>query len=307
MFHTCRPVALLAILMLQVAPIGQAAATEVAVAPQPLWQTRGSSAPESVVFDAARDAYYVSNMASRGEGATPGDGFISRLDAHGNIAELKWVAGLQNPKGLALANGRLYAGDDDALVEIDPDAGAIVARHAPEDGGPALFNDATADAAGNVYVFSRRLDTVYRLSAGTFAPWAKVDVQASGRFNGLRADGDRLLAGSWQVPAADGGEQLGHLSTFALADGTPGRIGTAPIGHIDGIEPDGAGGWTVTDFTPGRLLHVDAEGRTRVLLQLVKGTADHLYLPQQQLLLIPLLLEDRLLAYRWAPDADELN
>lgn len=218
-------------------------------APQPLWQTRGFSAPESIVFDAARKAYYVSNMASRGEGATPGDGFISRLDAHGNIAELKWVTGLQNPKGLALANGRLYAGDDDALVEIDPDAGAIVARHAPQDGGPALFNDATADAAGNVYVFSRRLDTVYRLSAGTFAPWVKVDVQASGRFNGLRADGERLLAGSWQVPA-DGGEQPGHLSTFALADGTPGRIGTTPIGHVDGIEPDGAGGWTVTDFTP---------------------------------------------------------
>lgn len=268
--------------------------------PELLWETSGFSAPESIVLDTQRGQYYVSNMATRGEGATPGDGFISRVAPDGTIIELKWITGLENPKGLSLANGRLYVGDDDALLEIDLDAGAVIARHAPEDGGPGQFNDSTADAAGNVYVFSSRLDTIYRLSGGTFAPWVKVDTQVTGKFNGLRADGERLLAGSWRVPAPDG-EQPGHLTTFDLADGRMDRIGSAPIGHIDGIEPDGQGGWIITDFTPGRLLHVTPDGEVATLLTLSIGTADIHYRPDQQLLLLPRLRDDMLQAWRWAP------
>ena len=292
-FRCLRPWALLLVL-----PALPCVATPSLPEPALLWQATGFSAPESVVYDADRDLFYVSNMGTHGEGAAPGDGFISRLDGEGRILDLQWVQGLENPKGLALANGRLYVGDDDALVEIDLEHGAIVARRWPRDGGPGQFNDCTADAAGNVYVYSRRLATIYRLSPEGFTPWVEVDVENSGHFNGLRADGERLLAGSWEVPTTG---KAGHLSTFDLADGHAGRIGDAPIGHIDGIEPDGRGGWTVTDFSPGRLLHVAADGTVTELLVLMPGTADHLYLPERQLLLVPLLRNNRLLAFRWAP------
>ena len=273
----------------------------VAAAPEPLWETAGFSTPESVVFDRRRGVFYVSNIGTRGADAIPGDGFISRLDADGTLLDLEWITGLHNPKGLALANGRLYAGDDDALVEIDLDAAEIVARHAPAGGGPAQFNDTTADADGNVYAFSRRLDTVFRLHQGRLEPWLDLDVATTGRPNGLRVDGERLLMGSWQVPPE--GEQLGHLSTVALADRSVGRIGSAPIGHIDGIEPDGRGGWTVTDWTRGLLLHVGADGATTPLLTLSRGSADHLYLADRELLVVPMFFDDVVRAWRWAPDA----
>ena len=115
------------------AALTQAAAT----APEPpvlVWEATGFVAPESAVFDAARQLFYVSNMGTWGEGATPGDGFVSRLSAEGRILDLRWITGLQNPKGLALANGRLYAADDAELIEIDPATGTIVARYAPPDG-----------------------------------------------------------------------------------------------------------------------------------------------------------------------------
>ena len=273
----------------------------VAAAPEPLWETGGFSTPESVVFDRRRGVFYVSNIGTRGADAIPDDGFISRLDADGTLLDLEWITGLHNPKGLALANGRLYAGDDDALVEIDLDAAEIVARHAPADGGPAQFNDTTADADGNVYAFSRRLDTVFRLHQGRLEPWLELDVARTGRPNGLRVDGGRLLMGSWQVPPE--GEQPGHLSTVALADRSVGRIGSAPIGHIDGIEPDGRGGWTVTDWTRGLLLHVGADGATTPLLTLSRGSADHLYLADRDLLVVPMFFDDVVRAWRWAPDA----
>ncbi len=271
-----------------------------ATPPEPVWEATGLHLPESVIHDAARDRFYVSNMAGWGEQAVPGDGFISVLDGQGRVQELRWATGLQDPKGLALANGRLYVGDEDALVEIDVDTGEVVARHAPADGGPGGFNDCTADPDGNVYVFSSRLDTVFRLSGGRFEAWAPLDVSRTGRPNGLLAEADRLLMGSWSVPAPEG-EQEGHISTLSYADKSIGRLGEGPLGHIDGIEPDGHGGYTVTDWTRGHVFHLDGNGRATLLFTLPQGAADHHYLASQRLLVIPQLLDNVVRAYRWEP------
>jgi hypothetical protein len=123
-----------------------AAVSASAQTPELVWETAGFDGPESVVFDAARGEFYVSNMGTHGNGQTPGDGFISRVSADGKILELKWVTGFDNPKGLALTGGRLYVGDDKDLTEIDVAAGKISHRYAPAD-GPGDFNDCTADAA----------------------------------------------------------------------------------------------------------------------------------------------------------------
>lgn len=275
-----------------------------AAAPELIWETPGFVGPESVVHDAARDVLYVSNMGTHGEGATPGDGFISRVSADGKLLELRWVTGLDNPKGLALANGRLYVGDDQDMVEIDLAEARIAGRHAPED-GPGDFNDCTADPEGNVYVSSGRLGVVFRLHAGKFEPWVKLDRTKTGWINGLRAEKDRLLLGGWTVRDANGVEQLGHLSTIAYADKALGRLGDQPICHIDGIEPDGRGGYTVTDWLTGDVLHVTSDGRPTPVMQLVRGTADHEYVEDRQMLLVPLMNDHVLRAYRWAPAAAE--
>jgi hypothetical protein len=269
-------------------------------APVLLWEATGFVAPESAVFDATRQQFYVSNMGTWGQGATPGDGFISRLSPEGRVLELRWITGLESPKGLALANGRLYVGDDPALVEIDPAAGTIVARHAPPD-GPGGFNDCTADRTGTIYVFSRRLATVFRLRGGAFEAWAKVDVTKTGGPNGLLAERDRLLLGSWVVRGADGQERFGILSTVAYADGSVRQLGTHRIGNIDGIEPDGRGGYTVTDWETGELLRVSADGVPTRILTLRRGAADHHYVAAQNLLVVPLVLDHAVRAYRWTP------
>jgi hypothetical protein len=286
-------IALLAVLV--TAPLASAQAPELA------WETGGFIGPESVVFDAARNEFYVSNMGTHGGGATPGDGFVSRVSADGKILELKWVTGFDNPKGLALTGGKLYVGDDKDLVEIDVAAGNVSHRYAPAD-GPGSFNDCTADAAGNVYVCSGRLDTVFRLSGGTFAPWFKLDKSKTGGLNGLKAEKDRLLLGGWSLRGPDGKEQLGHISTVAYSDQAFGRIGDQPVCHVDGIEPDGRGGYTVTDWLTGDVLHVSAEGSTSPLLKLGRGTADHAYLIEKKLLIIPQMLEHKLRAFRWSPE-----
>jgi len=41
----------------------------------------------------------MSNMGTRGEGSTPGDGFITRLGADGRVLDLRWVTGFESPTG----------------------------------------------------------------------------------------------------------------------------------------------------------------------------------------------------------------
>jgi len=279
-----------------------AAALSAAAAPELLWETPGLVGPESVVFDAARNEFYVSNMGTHGKDATPGDGFISRLGADGKLLELKWVTGFDNPKGLALVGGRLYVGDDRDLVEIDVAAGKVAQRYAPAD-GPGDFNDATADAAGNVYVCSGRLGTVFRLHEGTLAAWYKLDRAKTGGLNGLKAEKDRLLLGGWSIRDAEGKEQLGHISFVTYSDQALGRLGSQPVCHIDGLEPDGSGGYIVSDWLTGDVLNVSADGVPTPVLKLVRGTADLTYLIDSHLLVIPSMNENVLRAYRWAPDA----
>ena len=77
----------LAVLLAAAGASAPALAGDAPAVPEPAWETGGFSTPESVVFDRARGRYYVSNMATRGEGAVPGDGFISLLDAQGRMLE----------------------------------------------------------------------------------------------------------------------------------------------------------------------------------------------------------------------------
>ena len=267
--------------------------------PQLVWETSGFVSPESVVLDRARHQFYVSNMGPM-SGGKPGDGFISRVSEDGKILELKWVTGLENPKGLALANGRLYVGDDPGMAEIDIAAGRIVAWHKPAD-GPGVFNDCTVDSDGNVYVCSGRLDTVFRLHDGSFEPWYVLDKSRTGGLNGLKAEKNRILLGGWTVNVG-GKEEPGHISTLTYSGKTLGRIGSAPVCHIDGLEEDGAGGYTVTDWLTGDVLHVTADGGVTKLMNLGRGTADHTYLADRHLLVMPQMLEGKLREFRWSPD-----
>ena len=91
--------------------------------PVKLWETSGLKTPESALPVPAEGFAYVSNIGGQPT-EKDGNGFISKVSlADGKIIELEWAKGMDAPKGLALAKGRLYAADIDKLVEIDAKTG----------------------------------------------------------------------------------------------------------------------------------------------------------------------------------------
>ncbi len=263
--------------------------------PVELWETTGLKTPESALPDPTGTFAYVSNI-----GGNPtdkdGNGFISKVSLKdGKMLVLEWVKGLDAPKGLALANGRLYAADIDKLVEIDAGTGKIVARY--DAAGAKFLNDVAADGDGRIYVSDSDTSTIWRLADGKLEKW--LDGEQLKYPNGLLVAGDKLIIAAWGKPRGDGTSEPANLMEVSIKDKSLRDLGDGtPIGNLDGIEPFDATGYLVTDWMAGALYRIDVSGSADLLLDLDQGSADIGYVPSQHLLLIPMMKDDKLVAYR---------
>ena len=70
-----------------------------------------------------------------------------------------------------------------------------------------------------------------------------------------------------------------------------------PIGNLEGLQLLQPGVYLVTDWAAGVLYRVDAKGKADRLIKLSKGSADLIYLPDKQTVLIPIMLNNSLVAY----------
>ncbi len=261
--------------------------------PPALWETKGLEAPESALPDAAARVVYVSNV-----NGTPtdkdGNGYISKVGFDGKVIEQKWATGMDAPKGLALAQGKLYASDIDKLAEIDPASGKVVNKY--EAPGAGFLNDVAADAAGNVYVSDMATNTIWRLSGGKFEVWLKSD--ALEHPNGLLVEGDKLIVASWG-PMTDMTTIAGRLLAVSLADKSVKPVGSGkPVGHLDGIEPLSATSYIVTDWVAGKVFEIARSGEARALMTLTQGTADLAFDPATRIAYIPRMKDGLLAAYK---------
>lgn len=265
-----------------------------AAEPVKVWETSGFANPESVLWDGARKVLYVSNV----NGAPPekdGNGYISKLNAEGKVVVEKWVTGLDAPKGMALYKGRLYVSDIDRLVIIDTASGKVTKTYpAP---GAKFLNDVTVDDKGVVYVSDMVANVIWALSGGKFEQWL-ADAQLENP-NGLKAEAGRLLVASWGPMTGNGFDtsKPGALKAVTLPDKMI-RDLTAGFGNLDGVEPDGMGGYVVSDWIHGGAFNVSRQGKVVKLLSLGQGSADISTLPEHKLLLVPMMMDGRVAAYK---------
>ena len=254
----------------------------------------GLDRPESVVYDAERDVLYVSNI--KGDAADKdGNGYLARVSPEGEVLDSAWVTGLDAPKGLTLSDGTLYVADIDVLLAVDPESGEITERY-PADGAQFL-NDVTADAEGNVYVSDSRTSTVYRLNGGTLQAWLQGEGRIQGP-NGVHVIEDRLIIAAGDSTAENPGSAR-YLQAIALDDGAISPLsGTEPIGSVDAVEPDGQGGYFLTDWGAGKVMHVTSSGEVTLLKQLGQGTADLEFVAETGVIFLPIMMSDELIAYQ---------
>lgn len=250
---------------------------------QQIWQLdAGNRLPEAVLFDPENNLLYVTQYF------TGGNEFISRISLAGEFLDRKWVEGLARPTGLAFHDGFLWAVERRHLTKIDRSTGEIVERF--EIPGAVFPNDVSFDASGAAYVTDTRGHRINRFADGTWDVW--LEGPEVDQPNGLIVDGDRLLYGN----QGDGSLKTVDLQSKEVA--ILARFGDDA--NIDGLCPDGQGGYIVSAFA-GRVFKVTAEGQVTELLNTTASdtkSADLAFIPDKRLLVIPGLFDNLLTAYR---------
>src|SRR5688572_10134426 len=104
---------------------------------------------ESVIYDPTNDVLYVANINGAPDGKH-GNGFIAKVSLDGKVTTQQWVTGMDAPKGMGIANGKLYVSDINRIHEIDISSGKIANTYTVD--SAKFLNDITTDASGKVYV-----------------------------------------------------------------------------------------------------------------------------------------------------------
>ncbi len=259
------------------------------------WSLTGFSHPESVDLDIAHQVFYVTNI-----GGAPldkdGNGFISKVSRDGKLIALKWIEGLNAPKGIVMQGFKMWVTDIDKLVEIDTRSGKIVNSYAAE--GAVFLNDPAVDIEGNVYVTDIAKAKIWQLKDGKMSIWFDNDLT---HVNGLRViHGGKLLVAGWGRGMHDDGstDSAGNLFTVDLKTKELKNLGDGrPVGNLDGLERGTHGSFLVTDFVAGGLIRIQRDGKFQHLLDLKPGSADLDVIDKGKTAVVPRMLEDTVTAY----------
>jgi DNA-binding beta-propeller fold protein YncE len=266
-----------------------------------VWETPDDlKNPESVLYAPKQDTLFVSNIDGKPDQKDQ-KGFISKISpSNGSIIELNWITGLNAPKGMVIYNNsKLYVSDITDLVEIDIANGKIIKRfNAP---GSAFLNDVASDNQGNIYVSDTGTNTIYKLDMNlkdnTYLQVWLESPELNGP-NGLHFDNNKnkLIV----VSKSGAGMKVVDLGNKTISSlGKEGR--TTPVGGLDGIESDATEThYYVTDNPAGKVYTVNADGTgygTLIDLQR-QGTADLGFIPGQNMIIIPIMQDNKLAAYK---------
>jgi hypothetical protein len=126
-------------------------------AAQPLATVSKLAGSEALVFDPARDVYFVSNV-NGDPGVKDGNGFITRITADGVLDSLHFIQGGRNgvtlnaPMGSRIQGDTLWVLDVDALRGFSATTGAPVASIDLSPVHPLFLNDVTLGPDGDFYI-----------------------------------------------------------------------------------------------------------------------------------------------------------
>jgi sugar lactone lactonase YvrE len=278
------------------ATVAVAAPGEPPLPPPVIVKEAGLKVPESVLYDAEQDVYFVSNIEGQPTDADR-NGFISKLGPDGKVIELKFIDGskgsfLSAPKGMAIQGETLYVADITFVRRFDRKTGASKGKFGAP--GATFLNDISVAPDGTLYV----TDTGWKAAAnglensgsdaiyviGPTSGTAKVLVRDTklGNPNGIVADND----GAWVASGAGTLYRVSKTGEITQEQKLPDRA-------LDGLVVLTDGSLLVTSWASKTVYRGKPGGAFEPLVTAVESPADIGFDTKRNQLLLPLFTKDQ--------------
>ncbi len=248
-----------------------------------LWETKAMlNDLESVIYNEKEKMLYVTNI--NGHWLKPnGKGFISKVNLNGEIAKHKWIDNIDGPTGTAIYKDRLFVADFDTVLEIDLHTERIVKKHKIDE--TERINDLCVTSEGTVFGSGTKSGMLFAIHDGKISIVQK-DLEWP---NGVLCKEDGVLIG-----LGDATIRSYNFKTKNI------EILTKGISNPDGIVAVGNGDYLVSSWE-GMIHYVTKNGDKTLLLDTRKekvNAADITYIPSLQMVLVPAMLQHKLMAYK---------
>ncbi len=242
---------------------------------------------------------YVTLMGTKREKGD-GDGGIVRIDGD---TVTPFVQGLDDPKGIVFAGGKLITTDFDTVWVVDRD-GKKSALAAPDafPKAPLFLNDVAVEPGGKSVLVTEMGDLKAMFApGGSFWPLDSTEARALpplGRLYRITLDGKVSVvidhAPEFPNPngvdvLADGRILIAEFFRGTLLEWQSGKWRQISGDHRsgDGIVNDGKGNLYLTEVRSGRVWHIDSATGERKLLATLQSAADLILDQKNRQLIVP--------------------
>ena len=263
--------------------------TSSTAAPQPITISQNLQTPESVLYDAQQDVYFISNINGQPL-AVDNNGYISRVNPDTLQMDAKWIEGgkpgvtLNAPKGMAVAADILYVADITTVRKFDRKTGAP--KGEIKIPGSSFLNDLASDGP-SVYVSDSGMKAGAGGSfepTGTDAVWKIVGNKAQKIASGpdlKRPNGVNVVNGKvWVVT-------FGADELYQLDNGKKTNVATLPKGSLDGLVHLDDGSFVISSWDGKAIYRGPQSGPFTAVLENINAPADIGYDAKRQRLLVP--------------------
>ncbi|MEM6686547.1 MAG: hypothetical protein AAF617_12260 [Bacteroidota bacterium] len=248
---------------------------------------------ESVVYDKKRNMLYASLIGNR----EAGDGSIAKISLDGKVIDTMFVKGLNDPKGIAITEDKLYVSDVTVLVEADLETGAVLNTHTTE--GTKFLNDVNIASDGSVFVSDTSGSSIYQLQTdGTFSLWLQSeDLEHP---NGLLQVKNDMYVAAWGNMVGESGQkkQSGNFLKVNMKTKEIAKISKDTIGNLDGVQVFDDTNFIISAWRTGKVMKISQSGAVENVLTVGRSVGDILYIPEQKLLALPMNIQSQLLIYK---------
>jgi DNA-binding beta-propeller fold protein YncE len=246
------------------------------------WDTdRVFKTPESVLYNEQTNQIYVSNINGKPT-EKDGNGFISLLDTTGKILSLRWVTGLDAPKGMAVSNDTLYVTDIDKVRLISLREAKIIGTIDVD--GAGFLNDIVIVENGTAYISDTQENKIFSLINGKVGTWLENKLLETPNGMALFNDGNLAV-----------GVKNSVLKVILKTKNI--KLFIDDTGPVDGIIHEENNKFILTNWE-GRILLASPSEKIVLYSKTEdnKQTADIGYLPDKKIVLIPTFYDNRVVA-----------